>query len=796
MITNMTKRTSTLNQGKSARQIIAICLALVMFLGSALAFDQAIAFQVQQDSPDFWLDDATNWEEWTSYKEVPFDEFLKTMEMYEPSPGMGATAPIIILDYTVYATEEEAWEFQFSQIEEGSAIMPMSSTPAITIHSMTSNSVTLNLTFPVSGARGNTLGFWDFNQGEIRWIIHQNNTNRANGLVTISGLVPGGLYQFALMWSTDGGASIGGNNTIFRRVLPPHNTTETLTRSISNRGRIITYFEEQDRDQATLANFTTWINRMETVYDALERLTGHAPMSQMTIRSARTVPGGALPDGQSTWFEVAGWAGNPIGIYRPFARSFMMRLASNDWGEIIIHEMSHNFGSRRWEFCIEFFAFFKTFYVADTVPGVRFHIEEMRQWYTGRNYANLFRDHSIWGYNSRNGFNAWDCMNFAFGLATIFVDIQGRIGWEPFRQTFRYFNNLPSNRVPTNNRDRFNLFVTKLGDFSGQNVFNMISTRNRAVIEQRFGSPIGSVIPPEVIPTGVTISPAVFTRLLVDPVRYRTQQFTATVLPENATDTSVTWSIANTNIATVDTNGLVTARAAGATTLIARTSNGLAASVTVDVGLVRRAHQSRYLAMGIGWPLGSREGDGLYIRENRNFNHISSAFGPRTDAGLHMGIDIQRHSGGGAATRGTPVLAVVDGYVVHYVRRTFAPGEEGTGYSISIRSTNPRYRDPATGQQLIFVHHHLQYAPTLEMHRRVMRGQVIGYAGRTGAPRSSGHLHFEISSSGIATWGSTDRQVVIRNRINPRFFYSHDAFGGSSVTIRIWEERNWNVPTS
>ena len=293
-----------------------------------------------------------------------------------------------------------------------------------------------------------------------------------------------------------------------------------------------------------------------------------------------------------------------------------------------------------------------------------------------------------------------------------------------------------------------------------------------------------------VVPTGVTISPTGIGRIRVG----QTRQFTATVSAPPGADTSVTWSTADSRIATVNANGLVTARAIGTTLLTVQTNSGnRSQSVVIDVGLVERGLESNYLAMGIGWPLGSREGDGLYIRENRNFNHISSAFGPRTDAELHMGIDIQRYSGGGAATRGTPVLAVVDGYVVHYVRRTFASGEEGTGYSISIRSTDPRHRDPATGHQLIFVHHHLQYAPILEMDRRVMRGQVIGFAGRTGAPRSQGHLHFEISSSGIATWGTTDRQVAIRNRINPRFFYSRDAFGG---IIRIWEERNWSVPTS
>ena len=70
---------------KSARQLIAIGLALVMFLGSALAFDQAIAFQQNQSAgfelelnnlpeylPELLLNDATNLEEFASYEGMAF----------------------------------------------------------------------------------------------------------------------------------------------------------------------------------------------------------------------------------------------------------------------------------------------------------------------------------------------------------------------------------------------------------------------------------------------------------------------------------------------------------------------------------------------------------------------------------------------------------------------------------------------------------------------------------------------------------------------------------------------------
>ena len=63
------------------------------------------------------------------------------------------------------------------------------------------------------------------------------------------------------------------------------------------------------------------------------------------------------------------------------------------------------------------------------------------------------------------------------------------------------------------------------------------------------------------------------------------EQLTATVLPEGATDKTVTWTSSDPTVATVDENGLVTAVAAGAATITATTNDGtsLEASCAVTV---------------------------------------------------------------------------------------------------------------------------------------------------------------------------------------------------------------------
>lgn len=63
----------------------------------------------------------------------------------------------------------------------------------------------------------------------------------------------------------------------------------------------------------------------------------------------------------------------------------------------------------------------------------------------------------------------------------------------------------------------------------------------------------------------------------------------ATVLPSNATVKAVTWTTSDSTIATVDNNGLVTARAAGIATVTASTTDGsnLSASCVVNVYTMR-----------------------------------------------------------------------------------------------------------------------------------------------------------------------------------------------------------------
>ena len=81
-----------------------------------------------------------------------------------------------------------------------------------------------------------------------------------------------------------------------------------------------------------------------------------------------------------------------------------------------------------------------------------------------------------------------------------------------------------------------------------------------------------------VLPTGLTLSQKTATGTVG-----ATKQITATVEPENATDKTVTWSSDNEEIATVDSNGLITFLAEGTANIKGKTSNGIEATVAVTV---------------------------------------------------------------------------------------------------------------------------------------------------------------------------------------------------------------------
>ena len=82
-----------------------------------------------------------------------------------------------------------------------------------------------------------------------------------------------------------------------------------------------------------------------------------------------------------------------------------------------------------------------------------------------------------------------------------------------------------------------------------------------------------------VLPESVTISQPASTVMDING----SMSLTATVRPDNATNKSLTWTTSDSSVATVNGNGVITAKAAGTATITVSTFNGKTAQITITV---------------------------------------------------------------------------------------------------------------------------------------------------------------------------------------------------------------------
>jgi len=131
-----------------------------------------------------------------------------------------------------------------------------------------------------------------------------------------------------------------------------------------------------------------------------------------------------------------------------------------------------------------FFACFKSAYVYDIT---KYSFIDHETFYANGNMTSFFKsDQTYGGYDGMIATNAYHY----YGLCYNFMKIKECTGWEPFKQTFRYFNSLASQSVPTTNMGKLNLFIIKLRDYSGQNVIGMLTTQEKNIYATKFGGAI------------------------------------------------------------------------------------------------------------------------------------------------------------------------------------------------------------------------------------------------------------------------------------------------------------------
>jgi len=356
-------------------------------------------------------------------------------------------------------------------------------TPSLTISNVTPTGFTVNAVFPSNRDHGNRLVIWN---GFDEWVdVAGTSNNLSSGSFNVNNLTPGMRYRVVLQYINRlSGSQYFNVESAAQTPLPPQNIV-TFTRS-NVEFRFDRFFADAF-NPGLLNRFLDGVNNAYAVQHSL--IGGALPLNgeRMRFETSRDLP---------WWIE--GMSGQPItwsvwneGFHIATNHLLMMNRHNVHMTEVPVHEIAHNFQQSRWLFEAEALAIFQTYYHF-YMTNESMVVSNQDMVFTGgsgfkrymRSYANRILGHI--SFDAAMAQNAYSPYSLAWTLA----NIQTRIGWEPFRQTFRAFDSMPQNQVPRTSIGKLNLFLSMLQDFSGQNVFNMLSAQERQVYEARLGGAI------------------------------------------------------------------------------------------------------------------------------------------------------------------------------------------------------------------------------------------------------------------------------------------------------------------
>lgn len=228
-------------------------------------------------------------------------------------------------------------------------------------------------------------------------------------------------------------------------------------------------FYENDVPIITPGRLQTWLKNLDKAYLSLKELTGYTLYNGNRQQIFMTNAGPGLAH-----------AGNPIN-YNNIAtsnyvtnclRNLAARPTDNDFA--MLHEIGHNYDKSQWNFDGEMLTNFKMIYALEKnnigvwagIPtgrgtaGDRIYTgSEIQDGYYKANFENTLL----------NGVDPFNAITYKL------IKIKQNIGWEPYKQTFRYFSET-TNTLPTTRTGKFQLFIQKLTDYSGINVKNTCFT--------------------------------------------------------------------------------------------------------------------------------------------------------------------------------------------------------------------------------------------------------------------------------------------------------------------------------
>ena len=167
----------------------------------------------------------------------------------------------------------------------------------------------------------------------------------------------------------------------------------------------------------------------------------------------------------------------------------MMRLSDGDWSDAVIHEISHDFDQEAWAFDYEVLANLKSCYVLENTPGIKIYDPGVKKYYTGDDIYNYYNSDNYSSYNQMFAKGLYD--NLGMGMTAVMLRIKQDIGWQAFKDTFHDINEISSEESDYIYRmhnqveiGKFNIFITKLKDYSGNDIIRKLTEAEKNIIEK------------------------------------------------------------------------------------------------------------------------------------------------------------------------------------------------------------------------------------------------------------------------------------------------------------------------
>ncbi len=351
---------------------------------------------------------------------------------------------------------------------------------SITLVSKTATSVTVSAKFPGSGAHNNALFIQDkgSNNPVNSWFLVEGYY-ATDGNYTINNLTPNTEYEIFIRYIDD--------NKVWQKK-SINITTNYKPQDLRTKNGQYVIFKLEPEQIARFGSgmYDRLVSNSDKVYKSLHELVGGDLPNNGNKMVIESTPTKNMP-----WW-AQGLAGYPISWNASYIQGEIIRMNHYNSGvsDTVIHELGHNFDSYRWTFDAEVLTLIKEYYV---LQDNNFNVPE--KWgkvYTPTQFKDQYWKSDVEKVTGTKNYDYSLANNVysEFMLTYRLAEIADTIGWQPFKDTFKYFRELDVALVPNTKLGKLNLFLTKLSDYSGRDVFSMITSKEMLIYEKEFGGKI------------------------------------------------------------------------------------------------------------------------------------------------------------------------------------------------------------------------------------------------------------------------------------------------------------------